>query len=1075
MASRRGGKGGKGGKGGRGGPSSSSGGWAGGGWGQGSWESWGSGGSGGWGSGGEWWSPWPAGAEAGFDRPTGKGGSDCPSGPPWPDTRRPEERRGRGEAAIGSALGWLKEDAQEELDPSQIYSFLVAADLREVPKERWEDMRAQLLRSHGCTMTWRKNRHSRNEQAVPYRVTVRGLEAELAAEVCLDTLCSGFPDVVEPGDIEALPAPEANVQELVSGWLRSFTTRGAREVAVVNLEDAEARRGRQKVDRRRVPTTLRCKEKGRLAARRIFREAGLDRPAREAGPDRPQAADVPMEDAGGPAAEGLAEEASGQAAEGPAEEATGQAAEGPAEEPAAGADVEMVPVPVAVVSEPEQERAPDRADKPTEEAEEEPEADWERSSPSPEAGLTAPQESTLLAWQQGTLLPRAREVVSTWGWYFREVLGRVDKDWPGEAGLTAPHAGLTAPQAGLTAPRNMITAEGFHGTLFSVALCVTTFKRNHQIMQALPVNLCVTLPHRDTFFWAVVDFNEDNALEEHIMQEYTEALRTQHLRYFRSVPRWRTFHCPTAKNTAHVAAARVAPDDNWLYCVNLDNDNIVTTQWLEDVRRAASAQLPAARREELHQWPLEQPAPTLFSHWHNNSPGTYGRMGLPYAVFSMLGGYDQTFKAMGYQDVDLKRRASYAAQVDEVQAPWVGFSLPNDPENCALMESKKTRSLRNEQEKVYKAKYSGCAETWQEQTGSNRKVSQKRKKQVQVNRGVAPLGVQVEEAIPCTRREAGLTAQRPEAGLTAQKPPMRGSVTATTTPASSSAGPAASARADTAPAIPAPAARVPEARVPAAAPPPRAPPLLAASSKARVPAPVLQAAPIEAGRRLQEAGHDRPPEAGSDRPRERPHRPHFIVPFGTRTRAQTRTFRNSVAERVRHEMWPRRGEQRRGVRYLDKELGEEAVRLALLRTGEVDETEVVHVCLIDCTVLHWADARLAHIGSHHWISRRFMDQTHTVQMVADQCVRAERMWKPASVRVLAFYCNAGEHRSVSMAELYARATGFAPELNVIHMGRELWSYRSCGGCAECDPCVEHGDRRVAIGIFSRVLQGRRGA
>ncbi len=521
MASRRGGAGGKGRQGGGGGQgrgkggasSSSGGGWS-------SWEPWG------WGSGGAWW--WQAGAEAGFDRPAG---SDRPGGAPWPDRRRPEERQGRGEAAIGTALGWLKESAQEELDPGQVYSFVVAADLNAVPRERWATMREALMQAHGCTVAFRKNRHSRNEQVVPYRVTVRGLEAELAAEAFLDTLCTAFPDVVEPGDIEALPLPETNVQEFVAGWLRSFTTRGASEVVMVNLEDARARRQPQKVDRRRAPAALRSKDLKRLAARR--REAGPDRPEPEAGPDRraqaaspdrPEATDVPMQDASAPAAEGP-----GEGVRDAAWEWLVAADEKMA---AARADVEMAPAPRAeLATEPEQERAPTEVATPTEE----PEADWDRTSPSPEADMKAAVESTLLAWQQETLLPHARAVVSTWGWFFREAVGQLEKDWPAEAGVTAPQAGLTAPQAGLTAPeagltapRNMITAEGFHGNLFSVALCVTTFRRNHQIMQALPVNLCLSLPHKDTFFWVVLDFNEDDTLENHIMQEYGDLVLMEH-------------------------------------------------------------------------------------------------------------------------------------------------------------------------------------------------------------------------------------------------------------------------------------------------------------------------------------------------------------------------------------------------------------------------------------------------------------------------------------------------------------------------------------------------------------------
>ena len=47
--------------------------------------------------------------------------------------------------------------------------------------------------------------------------------------------------------------------------------------------------------------------------------------------------------------------------------------------------------------------------------------------------------------------------------------------------------------------------------------------------------------------------------------------------------------------------------------------------------------------------------------------------------------------------------------------------------------------------------------------------------------------------------------------------------------------------------------------------------------------------------------------------------------------------------------------------------------------------------------------------------------------------------------VIAFYCNAGEHRSVAMAELFGRLH----EANIQHLCNGVWRRKYCGGCAEC--------------------------
>ena len=68
-------------------------------------------------------------------------------------------------------------------------------------------------------------------------------------------------------------------------------------------------------------------------------------------------------------------------------------------------------------------------------------------------------------------------------------------------------------------------------------------------------------------------------------------------------------------------------------------------------------------------------------------------------------------------------------------------------------------------------------------------------------------------------------------------------------------------------------------------------------------------------------------------------------------------------------------------------------------------------------------------------------------------------------RIVAFWCNAGEHRSVAAAEAYARARGG----RALHLCAERWHYRSCGMCRECDPDAPNPRRQRAWDEFKAIV------
>ena len=84
--------------------------------------------------------------------------------------------------------------------------------------------------------------------------------------------------------------------------------------------------------------------------------------------------------------------------------------------------------------------------------------------------------------------------------------------------------------------------------------------------------------------------------------------------------------------------------------------------------------------------------------------------------------------------------------------------------------------------------------------------------------------------------------------------------------------------------------------------------------------------------------------------------------------------------------------------------------------------------------------------------------------VARQAAEGQRRCRGRCV--VAFWCNAGEHRSVAAAEAYARARGG----RALHLCAEQWHYRGCGMCRECDPDVPNTRRQAAWDEFRQFME-----
>ncbi len=165
-----------------------------------------------------------------------------------------------------------------------------------------------------------------------------------------------------------------------------------------------------------------------------------------------------------------------------------------------------------------------------------------------------------------------------------------------------------------------------------LSFCQTCLGRLWQIQQTLPINLKHNLPLQDRVEFLVVDFGTPG-LYEWITQHFTWALKIGYLRYLRTdkLSKW---HASIAKNTSHYYARGEI-------LTNLDCDNYTGKLGGLHVIKLFEKY---GKQTILHQW----------SGIHKD--GTYGRISCHRDAFLKLGGYDESFLPMGYQDHDLIMR-----------------------------------------------------------------------------------------------------------------------------------------------------------------------------------------------------------------------------------------------------------------------------------------------------------------------------------------------------------------------------------------------------------------------------------
>jgi glycosyltransferase involved in cell wall biosynthesis len=160
-----------------------------------------------------------------------------------------------------------------------------------------------------------------------------------------------------------------------------------------------------------------------------------------------------------------------------------------------------------------------------------------------------------------------------------------------------------------------------------ISLCTTCFNRANQLKQVFESNVEV-LREDESVEWLILNYNSQDDLDEYMLPILRD--KECNIRYFKEVS-GRQWHMSLAKNIAH----KLASGDILL---NLDCDNRIG-EALNQIREAFTANVGAQ-----HLWS------------GNYGDGTCGRIAIRRELFFKVGGYDESFRPMAYQDEDLLER-----------------------------------------------------------------------------------------------------------------------------------------------------------------------------------------------------------------------------------------------------------------------------------------------------------------------------------------------------------------------------------------------------------------------------------
>lgn len=189
-----------------------------------------------------------------------------------------------------------------------------------------------------------------------------------------------------------------------------------------------------------------------------------------------------------------------------------------------------------------------------------------------------------------------------------------------------------------------------------LSFCITCMNRTNYLKKTLLKNLNDNKNSKVEFI--LVNFNSVDGLENYINNnnEIKKYLVTKQLKYF-NCEKLKYWHSSIAKNIAHNYAS-----GNIL--VNLDSDNFIGENggdFIIDYFKQLGNNIILSQSKEIF------------------GSGTAGRISISKNNFKKLGGYNESFFPMGYQDTDLIERAK------KINLNHINISKNND----AIINNKK--------------------------------------------------------------------------------------------------------------------------------------------------------------------------------------------------------------------------------------------------------------------------------------------------------------------------------------------------------------------------------------------------
>jgi hypothetical protein len=167
----------------------------------------------------------------------------------------------------------------------------------------------------------------------------------------------------------------------------------------------------------------------------------------------------------------------------------------------------------------------------------------------------------------------------------------------------------------------------------------------------------------------------------------------------------------------------------------------------------------------------------------------------------------------------------------------------------------------------------------------------------------------------------------------------------------------------------------------------------------------------------------------------------MVCSFGTRTLQNV--VQHPSSRCMYSACWSKEGHKRA---FVPPEYMEHCMR----EVWGLSDDVVVRMFFIDCRSLRepsTSDGK--HVGLHENLQWGYLQQIE-VTGVLDQL--RDSLAKLGRTTLFGFYCNAGEHRSVAMAELFSNyLCSTFPEASVElrHACHTIWRRRYCGGCSDC--------------------------